>query len=283
MSARRLLAAAIVFIVLFLATDGVEAQAALDYSPSAAVVNDSSYYDDNLSFTVVGEVQNNGDVPLKDVTVLIGIYDRNGSKLTTTTVKLLEPYLLLAVLEAGHRLPFRCRTFYSQNWETSAPYNYTIEGVTYLIAEGKPLKLQIIDDTTYVDQAGFLHVTGDVQNLGESHAYGAGVTATFRSSSDKVVAASHSTLSGGVPPNGGRAFFDLRIEDMDRGQIPQIQGYTLYASSFEYNMIPEFSSTVFVSVLCLISVNMASLFPSRFRRRTRSSSPDAIPCVDTRG
>ena len=112
-------------------------------------------------------------------------------------------------------------------------------------------------------------MTGYVENLAEKDAFAVGVTATFYGPDGKVVAASHSTLSESVPRSGGKRFFDLRIEDMDRSRIASIQTYRLYAQSYEYNMIPEFPSPLLVSGFALTTISLIVRASHRSKRKER--------------
>jgi len=252
-------------IVMTVSPGGVKTATA--YAPNALAINTSSYYNDRGWFTVVGEIQNTGDVALADVTVLIEIRDSQGrtTKLTDTPQ---FPYSSSGVLEVGERIPFRCGSGLSLEW---GPYTYAIEGVTYKIVEGKPLVLTIDTVSEYMDQSGFLHLTGYVENTSPSGfgAIGVRVTATFYGSDGVVVAVGTTTLQDFLPRNGGRGFFDVRVDDYDRRQIPLIQTWKLYASSIEYNMVPEFPSA-FIALSATFSIGLCVI--SALRKRTKSSS-----------
>jgi len=234
--------------------------------PNALVINTSSYYDDRGWLTVVGEIQNTGDVALADVTVLIEVRDSQGQTSRLSNTPQLS-YSSSGVLEVNERIPFRCQWLLFREW---GPYTYAIDGVTYKIAEGKPHILAIDMVSEYTDQSGFFHLTGYVENTSPTGfgAFGVRVTATFYGSDGAVVAVGTTTLQDFLSANGGRGFFDVRVDDYDRGQIPLIASWSLYASSIEYNMVPEFPS-VFIALSATFSMGLGVV--SVLRRRTKSS------------
>jgi len=101
------------------------------------------------------------------------------------------------------------------------------------------------------------------------------VTATFYDSDGLVAAVGTTSLQEYLPSNGGRGLFDVRVGDYDRGQIPFIRTWKLYASSVEYNMIPEFPSAP-IALSTTLSMGLCLISALRKRTELRLSHYSAV-------
>lgn len=117
---------------------------------SARVVNDRWYLDVDGHSIVVGEVENAGDVALKDVEMSLSVRSKFFDKVDedTWTVRIWFP----KVLEPGFKAPFRELVPVFGDF-----LSYEIKGVSFTIWESKH-KLEVLTMETYEDEAGCLHI-----------------------------------------------------------------------------------------------------------------------------
>jgi len=97
----------------------------------------------------------------------------------------------------------------------------------------KPIALQILQNTVYADEAGFLKVNGTVRNLGTFNATATKVNAPFYDSQGRVLSIAHGyTIPSTIMPNNTESF---EIE------LPRKVGspvnYSITAESTEYEAI----------------------------------------------
>lgn len=183
----------------------------------------SGFIDKYGYYRVVGEVENIGDKNIRYLLVNATFYNAGGIVIATRS-----SYAMLDVLSIGRKAPFE---IVLPNKTTSASvdrYNLSVSWEEYSVE--KPSVLQILETSTYIDEAGFQKVNGTVKNLGTSNAIYVKVVATFYNAQGKVVGATYDyTTPSSVPPNQTEPF------ELELGQkAGNFSSYSLTAESKEY-------------------------------------------------
>jgi hypothetical protein len=134
----------------------------LGLSSALEILSHQSYIDSLGWHHIVGEVQNKGDVPLEYVEVIARLYDE-GEKLISTKITFTAP----DVIYPGGKAPFDIITLRKSQWSRLANYELQIKGE--LAEDLIQQELTLLNQNSYI-QDGYLYVTGEVQNTGETPA-----------------------------------------------------------------------------------------------------------------
>lgn len=126
------------------------------------ILSHQSYIDTLGWHHIVGEVQNNSDAPMEFVEVVARLYDEMneviGLKLTFTTPDVIFP---------GGKAPFDVITLRPSQWQRIREYKLQVKGeVAQNLIDAR---LVLLNQNSYI-QNGFLYVTGEVHNTGQSPA-----------------------------------------------------------------------------------------------------------------
>ena len=218
-----------------------------EVTADAEVINDRTYLDVNGNRIFVGEVKNTGEVALKDIEVAIIVYSKllgeNDNHTYTRSIFLPE------VLEPGFITPFRKEII-----EFGEFLSYEVKGVSYTLAESKPLKLEVLSMQTYEDGAECVHITGEVKNNGSQSASFINVIGTFYDESGKVVAVTVPDTPDKFLYSGKNVTYDVAMRIEDVNQKDKIDHYSVIVESWNYNMIPEFSYAVMVLAITVMAL-----------------------------
>jgi len=90
--------------------------------------------------------------------------------------------------------------------------------------------LQILSSNTYLDEAGYFHVVGEVQNSSPANAQFVQVTGTFYDNNNQVVGTHYTYTNPSDIPAGGKAPFEIILTSASV-PLSQIDHYNLIASS----------------------------------------------------
>ncbi len=244
----------VVFLAASIAVSNVKTVSAVQ---QATILSHQKYIDSDGFLNIVGEVQNTGTVPLRDVMIKATYYDINGTVVSTSMYD--YAYSELDVIRVSEKSPFR---IYVYNYEKSRQiYNYSL--ATYSL-EGteKPAALQILSNNSYVNSDGFLHVTGDIQNNGNQSSGSIEVIATFYDSAGNVVLTGYGFVDS-LRPTQKLPYDVLGTLRAERERASLVTSYVLTAQSSSYS-IPEFpfSSIIIITLLPI----MASAVALRLRK-----------------
>lgn len=211
-----------------------------------------------ITYHVVGEVENIGTTSLYLIKVTAYFYGVNNVYIGSRS-----SYTLLDVLLPGRRAPFEV-VFAGENANQIQNYTLSLQFNTY--TSEKPLALQILKSTTYVDEAGFQKINGTIKNLGTKNATTVKVVATFYDSSGKVAGASYTyTVPSIIMPNQ-TAPFELILHRKDL----YFPNYTLVAESSEYALVPELHCTHLFSTITIYA-SMTKLVYRKYKRKPMQS------------
>lgn len=193
------------------------------------IQKDQHYVGDDGSFHIVGEIQNNLDSPLNQVTVFATLYDKenNGfaTKETTTLVNTIMP---------GMKGPF---DFIFTNINPDQIKSYSLD-VDYSITQPKGQVIDITSSDLTRDNHNNLIISGTVENNGDITANTVAVIATLYDREGNVAAVSRTHPEPDYLGSEEDAFFIVSMPD--KNQISEITDYSVVAESEEYAAVPEF-------------------------------------------
>lgn len=208
------------------------------------ILSHSGYTDSLGWYYVVGEVQNTGDMNLEYVEITATFYDSSNVVVDTSFT-----FADLSVLLVGRKSPFKVILV---DTEQSAKVDHYSLGVTYDVSEfGKPEGLEILSSSSYVDILGWMHVVGEIKNVGVYATTYVEVIATVYDSTGKVIDCAFTFSNPSDLEADQKAPFEIMLMS---DKVSLVDSYELTAESDQYAMIPEFSS-----VIILLLFMMATL------------------------
>jgi hypothetical protein len=181
--------------------------------PELEILSHQSYTDSGW-FHIVGEVQNNSDTAIGFVKIVATLYDDAGNVVGTDFT-----YTELVVIPAGSRSPFVTGTD-------------EYEGVTQykLQTQGSPANLPredlVILSHSHYEDAGWLHVRGEVQNTGDTPAEFVKIVITLYDAAGNVIGTDFTYTDLDAVPAGGTSPFETGTDHypgFDHYEI-QVQG-----------------------------------------------------------
>lgn len=205
-----------------------------------------------ITYHVVGEINNTGSVSLELLRVTATFYGQSNSLIGSNS-----SYAFLEVLLPAEKTPFEV-VWVGQSAYQIYSYSLALEYSEYTGPE-KPFALQVLANSTYVDQAGFVKLNGTIKNVETSNATYVKAVATFYQADGKVVGIAHGyAMPSTIMPNS-TAPFDLELE---RKGVA-FSSFNITAESEEYTILPEFLSPI---LIILTIVTLTAIFaPARFR------------------
>lgn len=120
------------------------------------LISDASFTDEFNILSVVGEVRNDSNLDVGDITIVVTFYDAAGSFISETS-----GHTMLKTLVPGARSPFLLNL-------SSPPgmSNYSIKAVGRPVPPQLNPQISVIKSSKFEDEIGFYHVTGVIKNTG---------------------------------------------------------------------------------------------------------------------
>jgi len=213
-------------------------------APQINILTHSGWLDSTSYYHVSGEVENVGDSPANFIKIAATFYDSNDTVIATSF-----SYTMLKVLLPGRKSPF---DILLTDTEQAAKVHHYSLSVTSSSADSIPLGLEILSNSSYVDDVGCMHVAGEIKNVEAETATYVMVIATFYNSTGHVVAAAFAYSDPSDIDSGQTAPFEILLTDTDR--VSLVASYDLTAQSDQYALIPEFSPTVIASLFIILAM-----------------------------
>lgn len=208
------------------------------------IVSHSSFYNIFNTLWVVGEVANEGEDMATTFTEITATFYNATGQIVAVEVG----YADLDILLTGRKSPFE--VLLTETEGSLQVHNYTLTVSWSNYAAGKPIGLEILSNSSNIDETGYMHVTGVIKNIGTMPATFTEVMATFYDESGTVVGAdSEYTEPLHLTPNQ-TGIFDVEL--IYTQQVMKVASYSLTAESIQYSIIPEFPSTISLLLLMLI-------------------------------
>ncbi len=193
------------------------------------IQNDQPYIDDDGTLHIVGEIENNTNVPLNQIKITAKLLDGDGFQIgqisgdTTTNV-------LMPGMNSGFDIIIT-------GYDLHAITNYDLE-FDYKITDPKNQAIEIISSELKQDSQGNLVISGMLENQGEITANMINVIATLYDRDGNVVTISNVRIQPDFLRSGDSTFFIIPIHE--KSQSVFAVDYTLIAESDEYAAVPEF-------------------------------------------
>lgn len=221
------------------------------------IQNDQQYIGDDDSLHIVGEIQNNLEVPLNQISIFATLFDESSQIITTK-----ETGSLVNTIMPGMKGPF---DFVLTNGEAKDIKSYSLE-LDYKVSSPKNQVIDIIESELLRDNYNNLMITGTVTNKGEITANTVAVIATLYDEKGKVAAVSRVHPEPDYLRSEDNAFFLVTIPD--KIQTSSVNDFTLIAESEEYAAVPEFPVG---SLVLLVGILSAYIEITKFSGRIISN------------
>jgi len=195
----------------------------------AFIQNDQQYIGDDDALHIVGEIKNNLEVPLNQITVHVTLLDENEN-----LIAIKETSSLLNIIMPGMSGPF---DLILTNNDVKKTKSYSLE-LDYKVSTPKKQVIDITESELSRDNFNNLMITGTVINRGDITANTVAVIATLYDKEGNVAAVSRVHPEPDYLRADDHAFFVVVVPD--KIQTSGINDYTLIAESEEYAAVPEF-------------------------------------------
>jgi hypothetical protein len=207
-----------------------------------SIQNDQMYLGDDGSLHIVGEMQNNFNVPINQIELQASLFS-NG-----VLIDSINSASLLNTIMPDMKSPF---DFIILGDKAKQVDGYSLD-LVYQISEPKGQVIDITDANFARDKFNNLVITGTVANRGDITANTIAVIATLYDSEGKVAGVSKAQVEPDYLRAEEMAFFIVRIPD--KSQINPIVDYSIIAQSEEYTAVPEFHVGTMILLASSVSV-----------------------------
>jgi len=207
-----------------------------------SIQNDQQYLGDDGTLHIVGEIQNNFNVPLNQIEVQAKLFSngiiidtvKTSSVLNTIMPQMKGPFDI--VILGNH---------------AKGVDKYSLE-ISYKLTEPKNQVIDITKSDFSIDNSNNLAITGTVANRGDITANSVVVVATLYDRNGNVAAVSKTHVEPDYLRANDEAFFFVSVPD--KTQTNSFVDYSLVAESEEYTAVPEFPFGSMMLLLSSVSV-----------------------------
>lgn len=193
------------------------------------IQNDQYHIGDDGFLHILGEVENNLDVPLNQIKISAKLLDENGFQIGQANGKSFSNVVMPGMSGAFDIVIL--------NHDPKIIHDYTLE-FDYKFTEPKNQVIEIISSDMKKDHQNNLTISGIIENQGEITANMINVVATLYDYDGNVVNVSSVPIQPDFLRAGDNSFFIIPIHE--KSQSIQVVDYTLIAESDEYAAVPEF-------------------------------------------
>jgi len=220
------------------------------------ILSHTGYLDSLGYYHVVGEVQNTGDQAVNFVKITATFYDSSDVVVSTDLA-----YTMLDVILPNRKSPFEVILWDAVQSSKVDHYSLT---VTYSTTSPKPLGLEILSNSSYIDSIGWMHVVGEIKNIETGTANYVKVIATYYDEAGNVVAAAFTYSDPSDIEPGQKAPFEILLSDE---RTPYVVSYKLTAESNQYTLIPEFPSVI-TTLLLAMAISITAIVSRKPPKRS---------------
>lgn len=213
------------------------------------ILSHTGYLDSLGYYHVVGEVENVGDFALHYVKITATFYDTADIVVATDFT-----FSELDVLLAERKAPFDLFLFDTTQSMKVDHYSLT---VTYSITSPKPIGLEILSHSSYIDGVGYMHIVGEIENIGTVRATYVKIVATCYDETGKVVDADFTFSDPMDIDPAQKAPFEILVGNE---RTPFVSSYELTAESSQYALIPELSLLTILSLFMIVTLLAVIVF-----------------------
>ena len=198
-------------------------------SAEVIVENDQHYIGNDGAFHIVGEIQNNLDYTINQVSIEAALFSNDG-----TQVGFEDTNSLIRTISPGMKAPFDI-IIIDSNSEKISSYSLDLD---YKVSAPKSQVIEIVDSELKRDSLNNLMITGTVANKGEITANTVSVVATLYDKEGNVAVVSKLQTEPDYLRSDDIAHFVVPVPD--KTQTEHVVDYSLVAESEEYAAVPEF-------------------------------------------
>ncbi len=208
------------------------------------ILSHTGYLDSLGFYHVVGEVQNVGDQAVNYVKITATFYDSSHVVIATDFT-----FTGLYVLPVGRKSPFDLFLF---DTTQSAKVDHYSLSVTFSTTTPLTIGLEILSNSSYIDGIGWMHIVGEIKNIGGVMATYVKIIATYYNGTGGVVDTEFTFSDPSDIDPDQTAPFDITLSSE---RVPYVNSYELTAESTQYAIIPEFSTlTSMLLILIMLAV-----------------------------
>ncbi len=200
-----------------------------DASAEVFVEGDQHYVGSDGALHIVGEVKNNLEYTISQVSIEAALYSDGGEQIATT-----ETSSLIRTVSPGMKAPFDI-VFVDAHARDLAGYSLDLD---YRVSAPKSQVIEIVDSELKRDMLNNLMITGTVANNGEITANTVSIVATLYDRDGNVAVVSKLQAEPDYLRSDDVAHFVVPVPDKARSE--GVVEYALVAESEEYAAVPEF-------------------------------------------
>ncbi len=163
------------------------------------LMSDAGYVDEVNTFNIVGEVRNDSNLDVGNVSVGVNFYDASGA-----SVSEVRGETMVRSLSPGRRAPFRISVPYQANMT-----NYSVRAVGQSVPRKLSPQIALVSTKAYEDNIGFYHVSGVIKNMGAVQVSRVKVIATLYGRGGAIVNADFAYPAPATLNPGEQADFDV--------------------------------------------------------------------------
>lgn len=171
--------------------------------PSDAVllglVSDNNFTDEFNTLTIVGEVRNDSNLDVGQTDITVTFYNAAGTVIGTASGQ-----TLLETIPPGEKSPFLINLTRPPGLAT-----YSLRAVARPVTPNQGAQLSVVEVKRFEDEAGFFHIKGQIENVGNVVAKRTKVAAVIYGRYSNVINVGFTYVT---PPNlapGERATYDV--------------------------------------------------------------------------
>jgi hypothetical protein len=161
--------------------------------------SENNFTDNFNILTIVGEVRNDSNVDVGQTDITVTFYDAAGATIGTANGQ-----TMFDVLPPGEISPFIITLT-----RPSALASYSLRAVARPVTPQRTAQLSVIEVKRYEDEAGFFHVKGVIENVGNVTAKRTKVAAIIYGRDNRVINVNFTYVSPPTLSPGQRATYDV--------------------------------------------------------------------------
>lgn len=207
------------------------------------IKNHQMHHKDNGIFYIIGELENNLNVPVQNVRVTVQPYSADGTPLDS-----IEAGAFMRTIIPDMKSPFEIIV---RDAKIHSVHSYDLD-VMYEIGEPKSQVIDIESSQLAMDRLDNLIISGSIVNRGDITANGVSVVATLYGNDGNVVAVSRTFTEPDYLRADDRINFTVLVPE--QSMTDTIASYSLAAESEEYASIPEFPAVLVVFLAGLVGI-----------------------------
>lgn len=233
---------ALILITLFTTTNISKASGV---TTDIQIVSYSSYIDSVGYYHIVGEVLNTGSSTLDYVRLDATFYNQSGTVVGTDFT-----YTSLSNILPGRKSPFKI--LFGAASVVPKIHHFAVSCTSTSVTSAPIQGLKILSNSSYTDSISYIHIVGEVKNIGPIATTYLKVIATGYNSTGNVVVYDFSYANSGnqVDVNAIVPFEILISSD----RAPFVNKYSLTAESSNFEVVPEFQPWALLIILPIVTI-----------------------------